>query len=1839
MTDVDNFADADLDQANNETAIAVSAVDGALATVVLQATNDIFFDVPVNVASSGVGITAQAGNDITVDASLTTNDGNITFSANDPGGTQTGSGAINVNAAIDGGGGTISMTTNGGTGAINLGANVSSSGGGTGIIFSSNVALTSSPITIDAGNNFVRFDGLVDGDEVGARALVVNAAGSSTTRFNAAVGSVTPLLSLTTNAGGTVRISAPISTSGGMAFQGPVVVVTDSTLTDTGGVGVTFGSTVNGQSTGGQALTLDVAGTTTFSGVVGGSTSLASITTDVAGTTAINGGSVTTTGSQSYSDAVTLGAGTQTLAASALSFGSTLDGPGGLDADVAGATTFSGIVGGTTSLVSIDTDAAGTTAISGGSVTTTGSQAYNDAVSLAAGTQTLGASALSFGSTLDGPGGLDADVAGATTFSGIVGGTTSLASIDTDAAGTTAINGGSVTTTGSQTYNDAVSLGAGMQTLTASALSFGSTLDGPGGLDADVAGATTFSGIVGGTTSLASIDTDAAGTTAINGGSVTTTGSQTYNDAVSLGAGTQTLAASALSFGSTLDGSGGLDADVAGATTFSGIVGGTTSLASIDTDAAGTTAINGGSVTTTGSQTYNDAASLGAGTQTLTASALGFGSTLDGPGGLDADVAGATTFSGIVGGTTSLASMDTDAAGMTAINGGSVTTTGTQTYNDTVNLAAGTQTLTASALSFGSTLDGPGALDADVAGATSFSGAVGGTTSLASIDTDAPGTTAINGGSVTTTGSQTYNDAVSLGAGTQTLMASALSFGSTLDGPGGLDADVAGATTFSGIVGGTTSLASIDTDAAGTTAINGGSVTTTGSQAYNDSVNLAAGTQTLAASALSFGSTLDGPGGLDADVAGATTFSGIVGGTTSLASIDTDAAGTTAINGGSVTTTGSQTYNDVVHLAAGTQTLGASGLSFGSTLDGPGGLDADVAGATAFGGIVGGTTSLASIDTDAAGTTAINGGLVTTTGSQTYNDAASLGAGTQTLTASALSFGSTLDGPGALDADVAGATTFSGIVGGTTSLASIDADAAGTTAINGGSVTTTGSQTYNDAVSLAAGTQTLVASTLSFGSTLDGPGALDADVVGATTFSGVVGGAASLASINTDAAGTTAINGGSITTAGSQTYNDAVSLAAGTQTLGALALSFESTLDGPGGLDADVAGATTFSGIVGGTASLASIDTDAAGTTAVNGGSVTTTGSQTYNDAVSLGAGMQTLTASALSFGSTLDGPGGLDADVAGATTFSGILGGTTSLASIDTDAPGTTAINASVRTSGGTMTFNDAVSLTGAATLTDTGGTGVTFNSTVDGAQNLILAVTGITTFNGAVGGTTPIGDGVGPALTVNSTGTTTFASTLATASGITQADSAGAVTFRDHVTLGDGDTDTTLLADVVLDGLTFTANDVVTFGSASTDQVTLSGSAVTVTTSDDAVTFNAHVDGAQALVVNAGIGTTNFNALVGSTTPLLSVTTDAGGRTEIGASMSASGGSMTFNDPVELTGATTLTDTGGTGMLFNNTVDGAHDLTLDVAGPTTFVGSVGGTTPIGAGVGPAIAINSAGATAFESSVDTDGPIVPADDAGPVTFADEPAPGEPPPVEADPRDPNPVLPEIWQAESVVGIDAPLASGSPPVDVDALVEKKEIRADDMTVFLECIRLTGDPTPLPMDCPDEYATLAAIPEQGELPPVAGRGERSDLRAGQLVVMAQPIGHPERPPSAAQLKALRHYRGLIGSAAKPVIARAVESYRAEEGVREVKGSDLRRYIEGSSSHAHAASLLNSIGELLKELRASGMTREGLLRATMRVLEELSSENLSAVELGRAAEETSLGARVDLVFYQSS
>jgi len=96
-----------------------------------------------------------------------------------------------------------------------------------------------------------------------------------------------------------------------------------------------------------------------------------------------------------------------------------------------------------------------------------------------------------------------------------------------------------------------------------------------------------------------------------------------------------------------------------------------------------------------------------------------------------------------------------------------------------------------------------------------------------------------------------------------------------------------------------------------------------------------------------------------------------------------DSGGATTLSG-SITSTGSQTYNGAVTLAGNTTSSG-SALTFNSTVDGGFSLTANSGGATTFMGAIGGTTALASITTDAGGTTSL-GGNVTTTGAMSFQD-------------------------------------------------------------------------------------------------------------------------------------------------------------------------------------------------------------------------------------------------------------------------------------------------------------------------------------------------------------------------------------------------------------------------------------------------------------------------------------------------------------------------------------------------------------------------------------------------------------------------------------------------------------------------------------------------------------------------------------------------------------------------------------------------------------------------------------------------------------------------------------
>lgn len=105
------------------------------------------------------------------------------------------------------------------------------------------------------------------------------------------------------------------------------------------------------------------------------------------------GGIIITAGDQIYTTAQTITADT-TLGntgganntGQAITFQSTVDGDHALTLETSGDLTFSGQVGGVTALESLTTDAGGKTVISGGGITTTGDQNYQDTVELGADT-------------------------------------------------------------------------------------------------------------------------------------------------------------------------------------------------------------------------------------------------------------------------------------------------------------------------------------------------------------------------------------------------------------------------------------------------------------------------------------------------------------------------------------------------------------------------------------------------------------------------------------------------------------------------------------------------------------------------------------------------------------------------------------------------------------------------------------------------------------------------------------------------------------------------------------------------------------------------------------------------------------------------------------------------------------------------------------------------------------------------------------------------------------------------------------------------------------------------------------------------------------------------------------------------------------------------------------------------------------------------------------------------------------------------------------------------------------------------------------------------------------
>ncbi len=126
-------------------------------------------------------------------------------------------------------------------------------------------------------------------------------------------------------------LSDNVTTSGVQDYKGAVTLNGDAVLSSTGD-DVDFESTVDGA----HALTVNTASDVYFNGNVGGTTALSSLTLGAGGTTNLLG-NVTTSGAQTYGNAVDLiGFSPQTLTGSAVDFVSTLDGAQALTVNASG---------------------------------------------------------------------------------------------------------------------------------------------------------------------------------------------------------------------------------------------------------------------------------------------------------------------------------------------------------------------------------------------------------------------------------------------------------------------------------------------------------------------------------------------------------------------------------------------------------------------------------------------------------------------------------------------------------------------------------------------------------------------------------------------------------------------------------------------------------------------------------------------------------------------------------------------------------------------------------------------------------------------------------------------------------------------------------------------------------------------------------------------------------------------------------------------------------------------------------------------------------------------------------------------------------------------------------------------------------------------------------------------------------------------------------------------------------------------------------------------------------------------------------------------------------------
>ena len=411
-------------------------------------------------------------------------------------------GAVNVTGAVGAGGNKLDQVTiiqsNGTTFAASVDARnvtLGDTAAGQTIAFQGNTNV-SAGMSIGAGTGaynvgFTGVNNTIAGNTVfnNSGTVTLGNAASNTTFTGGVDTSIAPSL---TNIGGT------LATTGTLMKLGMTTLIADSTL-NSGGGNVTFTGTINADLAAlNRKLAINAgAGTVTFPGNVGVTQTLADF--DVTGASVLfnagapqtvsvkaqGGNTATITGAVTLAQNLTVDTSgatpnNLTFSTGASTINAAAAGVQRLTLDAgAGRIDLQGVVG--TSALADLTVSSAATARFGNNVTTTGPQNVNAGTIQTNGTHTTagnnivlngnltlqsntvlntGGGAISVTGTTDGGFALIANSSGATTFTGAVGGSAPLAALTTDVGGATNINGGLVKTTGSQTYGDAVTLGA-----------------------------------------------------------------------------------------------------------------------------------------------------------------------------------------------------------------------------------------------------------------------------------------------------------------------------------------------------------------------------------------------------------------------------------------------------------------------------------------------------------------------------------------------------------------------------------------------------------------------------------------------------------------------------------------------------------------------------------------------------------------------------------------------------------------------------------------------------------------------------------------------------------------------------------------------------------------------------------------------------------------------------------------------------------------------------------------------------------------------------------------------------------------------------------------------------------------------------------------------------------------------------------------------------------------------------------------------------------------------------------------------------------------------------------